>query len=141
MTKEVKRYKEETSKELNIIYPPYIFSLSHVAIPFPMDDELYGMMPTPEGRTKYGINLGTLSARGERGALMVNLDSLFRTTSNPFFPYMLQRVSEAIDNPMPARTSLIKPAGKVTIAIPPAGYQKEIERFMTNEPEEGYEMP
>ncbi|MGB5735317.1 MAG: hypothetical protein WBM40_12845, partial [Thiohalocapsa sp.] len=41
-------------------------------------------------------------ARGERGALVVNLDSLFRIASNPFFPYLLARIDEGIADPAPA---------------------------------------
>lgn len=45
---------EQTVKDLKITYPPNIFSLSHVAIPFPMDDALYGMNPPPGSDAKFG---------------------------------------------------------------------------------------
>ncbi len=85
---------------LGIPYPPQIFSLSHVAIPFPMDDSLYGLEPNPN--ENFGVHLGVIAARGERGALIVNLDSLFRIASNPFYPYMIERIEEGIANPAPA---------------------------------------
>jgi len=53
-----------------------------VALPFPPSDSLYGSQPDPT--ESFGINLGTIAARGERGALIVSLDMLLRETSNPF---------------------------------------------------------
>ena len=84
---------------LGIGYPLQIFSLSHVAIPFPMDDALYGLEPNPD--EDFGANLGAIAARGERGALIANLDSLFRIASNPFFPYVLAQIEEGIADPAP----------------------------------------
>ncbi len=57
-----------------------------MALPFPMDDPLYGMAARPEQREQYGINLGGLALRGERGVLIVNPGALTRTSSNPFSP-------------------------------------------------------
>ncbi|ATM88080.1 alpha/beta hydrolase [Yersinia massiliensis] len=87
----------ETTVPTGLIYPPDIFSLSHVALPFPMSDSLYGRYPEP--RDQYGISLGTFAARGERAVLVVGLDSLMRISSNPFYPYMLQRIDDKIDAP------------------------------------------
>jgi len=126
---------DQTVQELNLAYPPNIFSLSHVAIPFPMDDALYGMNPPPGSDAKFGVNLGTLAARGERGALIVQLDSLFRTSSNPFFPYQLERVEAAINDPMPKHPVLIE-RSKVNITPPPASYQSDIEKFLDESPED-----
>lgn len=75
---------------LGLDYPSEFFSLSHVALPFPPDDSLYGR--TPQGPVQFGIRLGTLAARGENGALVVSMDQLMRVSSNPFYPYMLQRI-------------------------------------------------
>ncbi|MGH6896075.1 MAG: alpha/beta hydrolase [Geminicoccaceae bacterium] len=85
-----------TAKErpLGLLYPPGVFSLSHVALPFPSSDGLYGTEPDPD--EDFGITLGTIAARGERGALIVSLDSLLRMSSNPFFPYLLARIEEGI---------------------------------------------
>lgn len=87
----------ETSVPTGLEYPPDIFSLSHVALPFPMSDSLYGRYPDP--RDQYGISLGTFAARGERAVLVVGLDSLMRISSNPFYPYMLQRIDDKIETP------------------------------------------
>lgn len=82
----------ERSRPLGIAYPAEIFSLSHVALPFPPEDGLYGLTPDPNDN--FGVSLGNLVARGERGALMMNLDTIFRVNSNPFFPFMLSRITE-----------------------------------------------
>ncbi len=86
-------------RPLGIEYPPGIFSLSHLAIPIPMDDPLYGMQPNPKTRNEFGFNLGAMDARGERGALVVDQDFLTRLPSNPFFSYLLERVDEGIERP------------------------------------------
>lgn len=84
---------EERVRVLDLEYPRDVFSLSHLALPFPMDDSLYGLTPTT---TDYGVNLGSLATRGERGLLTVSLDSLVRMSANPFFPYMMQRIEEGL---------------------------------------------
>jgi alpha-beta hydrolase superfamily lysophospholipase len=84
----------EQERPLGLSYPPGVFSLSHVALPFPLSDGLYGLEPDPA--EDYGVALGTVAARGERGALVVSLDSLLRMSSNPFFPYLLGRIEKGI---------------------------------------------
>jgi len=83
---------EETVKPLGLAYPPGVFSLSHLAIPFPLSDPLYGL--EPDTSEDYGANLGAMATRGERGTLIVSIDSLARMSSNPFFDYVMQRVEE-----------------------------------------------
>jgi alpha-beta hydrolase superfamily lysophospholipase len=79
---------------LGLAYPPGVYSLSHVALPFPVGDGLYGIDPDPT--ENFGIRLGTLAARGETGALVVSLDTLLRMNSNPFFAYLSGRIDQAI---------------------------------------------
>jgi hypothetical protein len=74
-----------------------VFSLSHVAIPFPPQDGLYGAEPDPAD--DFGVRLGAIALRGERGVLAIGLESLLRVSSNPFFPYLLERVTEALPPP------------------------------------------
>ncbi|MCC8395641.1 alpha/beta hydrolase [Paraburkholderia sp. MMS20-SJTR3] len=81
-------------RPLDIDYPQDIFSLSHVAIPFPVTDALYGI--APDDSENFNENLGTLAPRGERGTLILTLDTMFRIASNPFYPYLLQRIDEGI---------------------------------------------
>jgi len=90
----------ELTRPLDIPYPSELYSLSHVALPFPPDDSLYGRRPDPH--EDFGIHLGTLAPRGERGALVVGLDALLRATCNPFFDYMASRIEEGIPRPTPA---------------------------------------
>ena len=77
-----------------LAFPRDVYSLSHVAIPFPMDDSLYGL--TPNLDDDYGANLGAMALRGETGTLIVSLDSLVRMSANPFFPFMLSRIEDGI---------------------------------------------
>jgi hypothetical protein len=57
-------------------------------------------------KESFGINLGVLAPRGERNVLIASLDALLRVASNPFFSYMISRISEGID----CRTTVKKPA-------------------------------
>ncbi len=91
---------EEQSRALGLAYPPGVFSLSHVALPFPLNDSLYGLQP--DGLEDFGVNLGAISPRGERGTLIVSLDSLLRMSSNPFFPYMIERIEQGMPAKPPA---------------------------------------
>ncbi|MGF6600289.1 alpha-beta hydrolase superfamily lysophospholipase [Paraburkholderia sp. GAS448] len=83
---------EEHVQPLGVDYPPDIFSLSHVAIPFPVTDPLYGSQPGTD--ENFNANFGTLNPRGERGTLILTLDSMFRIASNPFFSYVARRIDE-----------------------------------------------
>lgn len=83
-----------TETPLGIDWPIDLFSLSHVALPFPPEDGLYGDQPDPAD--DFGVRLGAIAVRGERGVLTVGLDSLARATWNPFFPYLLDRVAEGL---------------------------------------------
>ncbi|HCU0189114.1 TPA: alpha/beta hydrolase [Citrobacter koseri] len=80
----------EQVQPLPLAWPQEMYSLSHVAVPFPLSDSLYGLQPDELNR--YGISIGTIALRGETSTLAVGLDTLMRVTSNPFFPYMLQRI-------------------------------------------------
>ncbi|MBB3265788.1 alpha-beta hydrolase superfamily lysophospholipase [Azospirillum sp. OGB3] len=84
----------EQVQELGLVYPFDVYSLSHVALPFPTTDSLYGLHPDPN--EDFGIHLGAVAARGERGALIVSMDALLRMSSNPFFPYLLGRIEETL---------------------------------------------
>jgi len=55
-----------------------IFSLSHLAIPIPVNDPLYGIAHDPGSRGEFGLNLAVLDARDERGAPIVDQDFLSR---------------------------------------------------------------
>lgn len=88
---------EAASRPIGLAWPREVFSLSHIALPFPVTDGLYGLAPDPAD--DFGVRLGAIAVRGERGVLVDSLDSLTRLSSNPFFPYLLGRVEEAMDRP------------------------------------------
>ena len=92
----------EKLKDLGLAYPADTYSLSHIALPFPTTDSLYGSEPDPN--ESFGVNLGAIAGRGERGTLIVSLDMLFRESSNPFFPYLLGRIEELVLPPLPVDT-------------------------------------
>jgi alpha-beta hydrolase superfamily lysophospholipase len=82
--------REIVERPTGLEYPPGVFSLSHIAVPFPITDPVYGLMP--DESESYGIRLGKLELRGERYALEVPLDQLARLGCNPFYPYLERRV-------------------------------------------------
>ena len=88
---------DEKVRPLGLAFPAGLFSLSHIALPFPMNDSLYGMQP--DDSDEFGINLGAIAPRGERGVLILNLDALLRASSNPFHSYLLERIDEAMAKP------------------------------------------
>ena len=70
-------------------WPPNVYSLSHIALPFHASDSLYG---ANEGVTgPRGYNLGTLNPKGERRVLVIPAEDLNRLRYNPFFDYMMRR--------------------------------------------------
>lgn len=95
----------ETVRPLGMAFPSDVYSLSHIALPFPAEDGLYGSKP--DLREDFGIRLGTVTPRGERGVLVASLDSLLRLTSNPFFPYLERRIEEGL----PPSRPIAEPVG------------------------------
>jgi alpha-beta hydrolase superfamily lysophospholipase len=86
----------ETVVPLAQAWPQDVYSLSHVAVPFPPDDDLYGREPRVKNR--YGISLGTIALWGETSVLSVGKEALMRVTSNPFYDYMQERIDSRIVN-------------------------------------------
>ncbi len=79
------------SKPLKLTWPRGLYSLSHVAIPFPPDDPIYGNGKVANSHYN-GLPLGTLQPRGETQLLTVPLRQLMRLRHNPFFSYQQQRI-------------------------------------------------
>ena len=71
-----------------------MYSVSHVAIPFPLTDPVYGRDEIAGAPPV--IRLGTLSPRGERAVFSVPSDTLLRLTCNPFFEYQRGRLAKWI---------------------------------------------
>ena len=80
---------------LDLAWPPSVFSLSHLAMPVPPDDPIYGTGGDTDDPRH--LRLGVLEMRGERGVLAVPMDQLMRLRYNPFFSYQARRLRELID--------------------------------------------
>ncbi len=106
----------ERTRPLGLVYPKGVFSLSHVALPFPLTDSLYGL--TPDLSENFGVNLGALAPRGERGTLIVSLDALLRMSSNPFFSYMAERIEERLP-PLPTENAPVSTDERPSSPTPP----------------------
>lgn len=106
-----------TPRALGLDWPRGLFSLSHVALPFPVEDGLYGLAPAPED--DFGLRLGALAPRGESGVLVMSLDSLLRVSSNPFFPYLSARIGGML-----AEDAGTPRAGPGRIADQPSGAER-----------------
>ena len=78
-------------RETGLFWPKGMYSLSHVAIPFPECDPVYG------AGEKETYTLGTLEARGEKGVLRVPLTLLMRLRYNPFFGYIEQDLESSLN--------------------------------------------
>ena len=70
-------------------WPRNIYSLSHVAMPFPSNDSLYGNEP----EDKTGLHIGLLETRGEKGVLSIQASDMLRLRYNPFYPVMEKKVT------------------------------------------------
>ena len=97
-----------TTEPLGLSWPESIYSLSHVALPFPIDDPIYG--GEGRGREMGSVSLGRLSPRGEKGALIVPEEVLMRLTWNPFFPYLASACSSWSRGATKSRASEMKTA-------------------------------
>jgi alpha-beta hydrolase superfamily lysophospholipase len=78
---------------LDLTWPRGLFSLSHIALPFPETDPLYG---GPDAPPSPGIQLGRAELRGERGVLLVSGTDLMRLRWNPFYSLLKEQVIAAL---------------------------------------------
>ncbi len=90
--------------ETALSWPPHVYSLSHVAVPFPPDDPIYGDGTGPGADLK--LPLGSLELKGESGQLQIPQSILYRLRHNPFFD-IVQRKLESI-----LRVEDLAPAGQ-----------------------------
>ncbi len=81
---------EGTVERLGLSWPSNTYSLSHVAIPFPPQDKLYGDGSVENGNNE--MQLGNMNPRGERAVLAVPLAQLMRLRYNPLFSYQTTRI-------------------------------------------------
>lgn len=85
---------EVTRRPTGLVWPDEVFSLSHVALPFPPDDPIYGAKRPAQKNT---IFLGRLELLGERGVLAVSPSVLLRLRHNPFYSYLNDRVERFLE--------------------------------------------
>lgn len=83
-----------TTQETGLSWPGDVYSLAHIALPFPADDPLYG-----DGRrtSLNSLNLGRAILRGEKGHLQIPDSAMTRQHWNPFYSYMEARILDFID--------------------------------------------
>jgi alpha-beta hydrolase superfamily lysophospholipase len=79
---------------LGAVWPSGVISLSHVALPIPPDDPLYGQRPPGNEDVLF---LGQMAIQGERGMLRLSSDWLLRLRYNPFYAYLDARTLAWID--------------------------------------------
>ena len=82
----------ETFPELK--WPDSVYSLSHVALPFPPDDPIYGGNVSSD---EPGIQLGNLAMRGERNVLQIPASTMLRMRWNPFYHFMGNRMLDFLN--------------------------------------------
>jgi alpha-beta hydrolase superfamily lysophospholipase len=80
---------------LDHVWPRSVISLSHVALPFPPDDPLYGAARPDDPNVLF---LGQAEIRGERGLMKISSDWLLRLRYNPFYSVLEHRVLEWVDS-------------------------------------------
>ncbi len=78
-----------TETPLGLLWPDDVYSLTHVALPFPPGDPLYGGEPS---QPSPGIRLGNIAMHGERGVLQVTPAAMLRLRWNPFYDWQEERI-------------------------------------------------
>ncbi len=85
---------EVEEEKLDLKWPSGVFSLAHVAIPFPENDPLYGRIaPDPPA---FVMNIGSFHPIGEKHVLKVPSSQLIRIRHNPFHAYMNERMMKVV---------------------------------------------
>ena len=81
-------------KRLDLFWPAEVISLSHVALPIPPDDPLYGQRPPEDPKALF---LGEMAIRGERGLLRISSEWMLRLRYNPFYDFLESRTLGWVD--------------------------------------------
>lgn len=97
LTRRKDKFSTQTSESdpLNLAWPTGVISLSHVALPFPPDDPLYGQRAPDNDDVFF---LGQMAIKGERGLFKIPYDWLLRLRHNPFYAFLESRTVEWIHN-------------------------------------------
>jgi esterase/lipase len=85
-TREGESWSEQA---VDMSWPDGVVSLSHIAVPFPPEDPIYGSLDATTGD---GLSLGSLSMRAEPTALLIPSSLFVRCRHNPFYAFMENRV-------------------------------------------------
>jgi esterase/lipase len=87
--REVGLFADQAPQELLLSWPKGVFSLSHIALPFPIEDSLYGPIAVENSET---VQIGLAIFQAERGLFSMSAANMLRQKWNPFYPYMLGRM-------------------------------------------------
>lgn len=82
-------------RPLEYAWPDDVYSLTHVALPFPIDDAVYGI-ESSEGQSAYP-KIGQVHMQGENGALILPPVLMQRLRSNPFYGYIEERLKGVVN--------------------------------------------
>jgi alpha-beta hydrolase superfamily lysophospholipase len=74
-------------------WPEDVFSLSHIALPFPATDSLYGVYPESNDVP----HIGLLAVKGERSVLAIPGNDMLRLRYNPFYSYLERNTIKFIE--------------------------------------------
>jgi alpha-beta hydrolase superfamily lysophospholipase len=82
-------------RDPGLTWPPGVYSLSHVAIPFSPDDPVYGngLSPDHQGAT---FQIGNIVLRGEKSVIQISPVDQLRLRWNPFYPWLEERVARFV---------------------------------------------
>lgn len=84
-----------TDSKIGLPWPRANFSLSHVALPIPSNDPVYG---AGEVESPTRLPLGTLALRGENGVLAISPSLMMRMRFNPFYEWTESQIMSWIHN-------------------------------------------
>jgi esterase/lipase len=90
--------KVDKVQALDLSWPRGVHSLSHVALPYPANDTVYGVKQISADDPIDGseINIGGHIHLGERRIFSIPAEDMLRQKWNPFYGYMLSRIDELV---------------------------------------------
>ena len=91
--------KSSTETTTGMSWPQETVSLSHIAVPIPPEDPVYG---TREATADTGLSLGTVSMRAEPSALLISNSLFVRCRHNPFYTHMENHIVQWLSNINPS---------------------------------------
>ena len=80
-------------EQTDMVWPKHVYSLSHVALPFPPEDSLYGSRPD----NSEGLHIGLLETKGERDVLNIHASDMLRLRYNPFYSNMQKQIIDFLN--------------------------------------------